>query len=153
MRRIKVAKTGGAVLFISAFILALEAVLIVAGIFVHESLVPSAALATILAWVFLCWTPVAYVLDGEKLVVLYRIGSKTLLVEGKPHRPELMPRFSIKIWANGGLFAGAGLFWAKNTGLFHAYVTTTRKDKILAIKGRNGRMIFISPQDPEDLAV
>ena len=99
-------------------------------------------------WVF--WAPVAYETDGRTLVVRFRVGR----VRYGPvtRAAAVAERLSgvIRLFGNGGLFAGCGIFWSRAHGLFRAYVTRSApRDLVLVEAG--GRKVFVSPADPAAL--
>jgi hypothetical protein len=54
--------------------------------------------------------------------------------------------FGIRLFGNGGLFAGSGIFWSRKLGVFRAYVTTSKPaDMVLAETAKT--KILISPAD------
>jgi hypothetical protein len=54
----------------------------------------------------------------------------------------------IRLFGNGGLFAGQGFFWNRMFGLFRAYVTSARPADLVLVETTN-RKILISPRDPQ----
>ena len=94
--------------------------------------------------------PIAYEFNGNKLMVISRMDKKifgpvlscSLIGEEKP-------AFSIRLWGNGGLFAGTGIFWNKKYGVFRAYVSTGERSKLTLIETPNSKVI-ITPENPKD---
>ena len=52
--------------------------------------------------------------------------------------------FGIRLFGNGGLFSGTGIFWNRKLGVFRAYVTSTRKKEMLLVETDKYKVI-ISP--------
>jgi len=103
----------------------------------------------------LCYlsAPIAYELNGDQLSVISRANRKKFgpvlncsLIE------EEKPTFSIRLWGNGGLFAGTGIFWNKKYGVFRAYVSTGDRSKLILINTLESKVI-ITPENPKDFIV
>lgn len=93
--------------------------------------------------------PVAYILDQEQLVVIRRVNSKTFAPVIRCVSIEHdKPAFTLRLWGNGGLFAGTGIFWNKRYGLFKAYVTTGKRSHLVLVETPADRVI-ISPENPD----
>jgi hypothetical protein len=90
--------------------------------------------------------PIAYDVSQGDLTVLFRYGSKVFspIVNCSPV-PEKIP-FTIRVWGNGGLFAGTGFFWNKPWGIFRAYVTTSDKSNLVLVETPTQKVI-VSPSD------
>jgi len=107
---------------------------------------------TVLAVVVLfCYlsAPVAYEIKGDQLLIITRIGNKTF---GPITRCSFVyddkPSFGIRLWENGGLFAGTGIFWNKKYGIFRAYVTTGSKSHLVLVDTPATRVV-ITPGSPD----
>mgnify|MGYP001627481801 CR=1 FL=1 len=143
--KIQVRKMGKLVGFLSFFVLLLAFGAFYAGFFIKPLFILAGTLILICLWVYMCWTPVSYEIYEDKLTIFYRIGSRTFTNVKKTLSPIRFPKYFIKMWANGGLFALAGLFWSKELGTFYAYTSTTEPNKIVSYEG-DGKIIFISPE-------
>lgn len=150
MLKYKAAPMGGSISLVTYFVFMLVLAAFLGMILIKGLLFVVFLLTIIMFWTYFCWTPVEYGVDGGELTIFYRFGKKTFNTFGGPFKPDRLPKFCIKIWANGGLFAGAGLFWGTGIGLFRAYVTTTAVEKIIAFKDSRG-VIFISPHEPDKI--
>ncbi len=101
-----------------------------------------------------CWgcylyAPVAYELTGGRLIVRCRRGEKEFgPVVGCSLLTET-PCWSLRLWGNGGLFAGTGIFWNRSWGVFRAYVTSARHQDMVLVETQT-RKVLISPQSPEE---
>jgi hypothetical protein len=118
------------------------------------------AFELVLVWVglflsillLLCYlyAPIAYVLDNEKLVVIRRINSKTFSPVVRCVSIEYdKPSFVLRLWGNGGVFSGSGIFWSREYGIFRAYVTTGKRSLLVLVETAGGKVI-ISPEKPDD---
>ena len=117
---------------LSIKIITLLVLLMTIGMFIGAVYEPRLLWAgTVLAVVVvLCYlsAPVAYEIKGDQLLIISRLGNITFgPVTGCSFVYNDKPSFGIRLWGNGGLFAGTGIFWNKKYGIFRAYVTTGSK--------------------------
>jgi Bacterial PH domain len=91
-------------------------------------------------------TPVAYDVSPSGLTILFRLGSKSFgpITQASPVERSL--DWSIRLWGNGGLFAGTGIFWNRTWGIFRAYVTTSNTANLVLMETQNGK-VLISPDN------
>ena len=93
--------------------------------------------------------PVAYEIKGDQLLVITRIGNKIFgPVTGCSFVYEDKPSFGIRLWGNGGVFAGTGIFWNRKYGVFRAYVTTGSKSHLVLVDTPATRVV-ITPENPD----
>lgn len=115
---------------VTSLVLLLVVAFLVGSIFHLALLIPGALLFVISA---LCYTyaPVGYEFSNNKLAVISRVGQKEFgpVVTCFPI-DEKIP-CSIRIWGNGGLFAGTGIFWNRSYGIFRVYVTSSRQSDLM----------------------
>ena len=105
-------------------------------------------LAFIILFCYL-YAPVSYVLDDRQLVVIRQIGRKTFAPVIKCRSIENdKPSFGLRLWGNGGLFAGTGIFWNRKYGIFRAYVTTGKRAYLVLVETPKDKVI-ITPEYPE----
>ncbi len=148
------APTGRAIKVITAFVLALNAALYV-GAFCQRVLhVPAIALlmpamivTVTIAVCYFLWTPVSYELSNGELRVAFRIGRKRYGPVARCTRVESPLGFTLRLFGNGGLFAGSGIFWNRRWGVFRAYVTTDKPVTLVLVETEKTK-ILISPEDP-----
>jgi hypothetical protein len=94
--------------------------------------------------------PVAYDISQGVLTVLFRYGSKELgPIVNCSRVPEKTP-FTIRVWGNGGLFAGTGFYWNKLWGIFRAYVTTSQRSNLVLVETPTQK-VLISPSGATEL--
>jgi hypothetical protein len=102
---------------------------------------------------FFAWMtrPVEYELAGGRLTVHSRLRDKQFdgvarcSLVGTPLPTKFW--FGIRIFGNGGLFAGTGIFWNRMYGLFRAYVTSARNSDMVLVETHT-RKILITPRNP-----
>ena len=78
---------------------------------------------------------------------MFRKGKKKC---GRIHRAALLNRrmpMTLRVWGNGGLFAGSGLFWNRKDGFFRAYVTSSKRPHLVLVEADIGKVI-VSPEHP-----
>ncbi len=125
--------TGG--MFIGAFF---NFVLLWAGIFMF----------TIALFCYLS-APIAYELNGDQLIINSRLSKKVFGPISKCSLiDENKPSFTIRLWGNGGIFAGTGFFWNKKYGVFRAYVSTGERSKLMLIETPESKVV-ITPENPK----
>ncbi len=56
--------------------------------------------------------------------------------------------FTVRLWGNGGVFAGTGIFWNKRYGVFRMYVTNARQKDFVVVETEN-QIVIISPENPQ----
>ncbi|MCZ6882510.1 MAG: PH domain-containing protein [Gammaproteobacteria bacterium] len=138
---------------LSIKIITLLILLMTAGMFIGAYYEPRLVWAgTVLAiLVVLCYlsAPVAYEIKGDQLAIIRRIGNK---IFGPVTRCSYVyddkPSFGIRLWGNGGVFAGTGIFWNKKYGIFRAYVTTGSKSHLVLVETPATRVV-ITPENPD----
>jgi hypothetical protein len=92
--------------------------------------------------------PIAYEINHVGLTVEFRLGQKSFGPITRIVRPNTRSGMGLRLWGNGGLFAGTGIFWSSQWGLFRAYVSTSNRDLYLMVETPD-RKVLISPDDPE----
>lgn len=128
--------------------IALTVALLVGGCFFPLTLLVGGLLALLGLYCYLFWSPVAYELADNTLTVFFRASRKRF--DGVTRCSlitERLPRLTLRLCGNGGLFAGAGIFWNRRYGIFRAYVTRTKHTELVLIE-TNRRKIIISPENP-----
>ena len=94
------------------------------------------------------FAPIGYDISARHLTIVYRRGGKNCgLITNCRLVNERMP-MTWRLWGNGGLFAGTGLFWNKKYRYFRAYVTTTKTSHYVLAETAIGK-VLVTPADPE----
>jgi hypothetical protein len=131
---------------ISGFVLFLNAGFWAASCLIHWALLPAALLAAITMYCYLR-APVAYGVSPSGFTIIFRLGSKRFGPIVRAGRVEKSTDRSIRLWGNGGLFAGTGIFWNGTWGIFRAYVTTSDRLSTVLVETQTGK-VLVSPNDP-----
>jgi hypothetical protein len=136
-----------AIKFITALVLVLIVVLLLAGMKVRGLLIGGAVLAVIALFCYL-YAPTAYELAAGQLTVRLRMGQKVFPAVTGCQTLSARPPMGLRLWGNGGLFAATGIFWNQAYGVYRAYVTSARYQDYVLVATRT-RKILISPENPE----
>ena len=137
-----------AIKVITTLVFVLNAGFYVAAAYQRAFLVPAIFLSVIVLICYWFWTPVGYELTGGQLVVSFRIGRKRYSPVVKCSAVVTPLRAAIRLFGNGGLFAGSGVFWNRKYGVFRAYVTSSKPRDLVMVETTAAK-IFISPADPQ----
>jgi hypothetical protein len=135
-----------AIKLISAAVILLDAGFAAAAFWHIELLLAVAALTLVLIGCYLR-APVAYHVSKSGLVVEFRIGTKEFgrVIGQVPVEP--CTGMTLRLWGNGGLFAGTGIFWNRTWGLFRAYVTTSDRTRLVLLETEKGK-VLVTPNHP-----
>jgi len=132
---------------ITGFVVAGTLICFVAALFRPVMALPATVLLLVIAGCYLT-APIAFELTGDELTVFTRIGSRTFGPVVHCRRVERTIWIGLRLFGNGGIFAGTGFYWSPYYGVFRAYVTTARRAQMLMVETPRQK-ILISPQDPE----
>jgi Bacterial PH domain len=132
---------------VTSFVLILTAVFILLSVY-EAVLLFAGTLLGVMCLVAYLRAPVAYDLSGGRLTVLYRWGERRFGPVTGCSRIEGRFPMAIRLWGNGGMFAGTGIFWNRTLGVFRVYVTRGKPSELVLVKTTN-RPILISPADPD----
>ncbi len=135
-----------AIRIVTSIVIALTAAFFVSAFYSRWALIPAAAMAIILLGCYLT-APVSYELDGDRLTVFTHVGSRTFAPVVQCSPVERKVYLGIRLFGNGGLFAGTGWYWSRHYGIFRAYVTSARVADMLMVETPNQK-VLISPEDP-----
>ncbi len=147
--RQNVAPTCLTIKIVTSFILLLTGVMIIGTFFILELLWAGIILTIVVIYCYLS-APIAYELTGNQLTIISRMGKK---IFGPVLKCSLIgeekPSFSLRLWGNGGLFAGTGIFWNKKYGVFRAYVSTGKRSNLTLIETPESKVI-LTPESPRE---
>jgi len=136
-----------AIKVVTGCVLALNVGLYIGAFFQPGLLLSGVIVSVIVLGCYYFWTPIEYELNGDELIVSFRIGRVRYQPVVKFSRLESPIGFGIRLFGNGGLFAGSGIFWSRKLGMFRAYVTTSKPADMVLVETAKTR-ILISPADP-----
>ena len=142
------APTGLSINVVTAFAFALNAGMYIAAAYYHPVLAGGIVVSVSMMLCYFFWAPGEYELNDDELTVFFRVGRLRYPRVVKCSRYESKPGFGLRLFGNGGLFAGSGIFWSTNLGIFRAYVTTSRPGTMVMVETAD-RKVLISPADPQ----
>lgn len=142
-----VAPTGLSIKIVTGFILLLILAMFIGSIYEPVLVWPALFLSFIVLMCYL-YAPVSYILEDNQLIVVRRINSRAFSPVIKCTSIEHdKPSFVLRLWGNGGLFSGSGIFWNRKYGVFRAYVTTGKRSYLVLVETPGGKVI-ITPENP-----
>ncbi len=140
---------GLAIQIVTAIYIALTVGALVAGFFQPVARLVGAILAALGLYCYWFWSPVAYELENGALTVCFRASRKRFDgVTGCSLITERLPCLTFRLCGNGGVFAGSGIFWNRQFGVFRAYVTRSKPTELVLVETARQKII-ISPADPQ----
>ncbi len=92
--------------------------------------------------------PASYQIIDNNLVIWKNFGRKDFPNITQCSTIKEKESFTLRVFGNGGLFAGTGIFWNKKHGIFRAYVTSGKLSDLVYLNTDKGKVI-ISPVNPE----
>lgn len=132
---------------VTAVVLLLAAVLVAAS-FREASLLPIVAILLFSIGLAYLLSPIGYSVANSVLTVKRRWGSRAFGPVVRCSIPAKRPSaFTLRLWGNGGLFSGTGIFWNRRWGIFRAYVTRAKHDELVLVETARTK-VLISPEDP-----
>ena len=135
-----------AIKVITGLVLAMTAVMLLAGVKFWGMLLAGGLLATVALFCYL-YAPMAYELTGDELTVRLRLGRKVFPAVIGCSTLSARPPMGLRLWGNGGLFAATGIFWNQAYGVYRVYVTSARYQDYVLVETRTQK-ILISPENP-----
>jgi hypothetical protein len=142
----KAARTSLSIRILTGLILAMAVAFVVGGMYDPHMLVGAAILSAI-AFPCYLFAPVAYEISGGRLRVVFRAGEKRFGPVTACSRVTERHPFTVRLFGNGGLFAGTGIYWNRPYGVFRAYVTSARPQDAVLVETGQGKVI-VTPEDP-----
>ena len=143
----KVAQTSRAIKVVTAFVLAL-ALTFVAGGLLEKHLPLAGLFVGLVAWICYLLAPVAYDTTDGLLTVRLRTGKVSFGPITSATQLSGRWPFTIRLFGNGGVFAGTGIYWNKPYGVFRAYLTSARLQDAILITTTTHK-VMISPENPQ----
>lgn len=147
--RYETAPMSPAIKVISAVTVVFTAGFFVASVVRIGFLIPGVLLGVIALGCYLR-APVAYHASRTGLTVLFRVGRKSFGRIVNTSAVQGRCGFTLRLWGNGGLFAGTGIFWNRQWGVFRAYVTTSNPQHLVLVETETSK-VLISPAHVEEL--
>jgi hypothetical protein len=132
---------------ITTSILAMTAGFLIGGLF-YRPVLSAGALLGIVSFLCYAYAPKAYDISNGRFTVQLHAGKKDFGLVTACRRIAPPVSGTIRLFGNGGLFAGAGIFWNKQYGVFRAYLTSARPQDAVLVETKSHKVV-ITPEDPE----
>jgi hypothetical protein len=91
----------------------------------------------------------AYEASPSGLTIVFHLGSKQFGPVVRAGRVKKSTDRSIRLWGNGGLFAGTGIFWNGTWGIFRAYVANSDRISMVLVETQSGN-VLVSRENPAE---
>jgi len=118
----------------------------IASIYINGLIIAALIILIILIFCYF-YAPTEYEISDSRLIVYRNYGkiefnrvTNCRLIE------EKIP-FTIRLWGNGGVFAGTGIFWNKLYGVFRMHITHAKQSEFVVVE-TDRQIIIISPENP-----
>jgi hypothetical protein len=134
---------------ISGLVMLLTAGFLAASVWHKVLLLPGAVLVLIVVGCYLR-SPIGYGISPEGLTIRFHLGSKHF---GPLTGAALVTQplgLSLRLFGNGGLFSGTGIFWNIKWGIFRAYITASDPTKLVLVEA-GSKKVLISPERPDEI--
>jgi hypothetical protein len=117
--------------------------------FLAGSLYSPRLLLALISFVCYLTAPVSYELTDNRLTVFTHLGSRDFgpVLRCAPVEGSIW--WGVRVFGNGGMFAGTGYYWTPRYGFFQAYVTTARRSEMVMVDTPT-RRVLISPENADE---
>ena len=143
----RTAKTSLSIRILTAIILAMAAGLLVGGCH-NRTLMVVGGILGIIALVCYLLAPASYDVSNGCLTVVLHAGRRTFGQIVRCARVTERLPFTIRLFGNGGLFAGTGIFWNKRDGVFHVHATSARHQDAVLVQTEKCK-VLLTPENPQ----
>jgi hypothetical protein len=142
----KAAKRDLSIKIVTSIVFIMMVGFFIASIYINVLII--AALITLIILIFCyLYAPTAYEISNNRLIVYRNYGKREFTnVTGCRYIEDKVP-FTIRLWGNGGVFAGTGIFWNRLYGVFRMYITHARQSEFVVVQ-TDRQIIVISPENP-----
>ena len=142
----KAAKRDLSVKIVTAVVIIIALGFIIASFYL-KVLVVAALIMLVVIVVCYLYAPTAFEIIGNKLVVYRNYGMAEFAGVNDCRSIDDKVPFTIRLWGNGGVFAGTGIFWNRLYGVFRMYVTTAKQSEFVLVETEK-QTVIISPENP-----
>lgn len=143
----RTAKMSLSVTVVTVVIVAITAGCILGG-FLDKDMVAGGLVMGIIALGCYLSAPASYDLSNGCLTVVLHAGKRSFGPIVRCTRLAGRLPFTLRLFGNGGLFAGTGIFWNKPFGIFRAYVTSARPGDAVLVQTTSHK-VLITPENPQ----
>ncbi|NIS08167.1 MAG: hypothetical protein GWO07_05265 [Candidatus Dadabacteria bacterium] len=142
------AKRDLSIKIVTALVVIMMAGFFIASIYINVLIIAAVITLVILIICYL-YAPRAFEISDSKLIVYRNYGEIEFSnVTACRYIEDKVP-FTLRLWGNGGVFAGTGIFWNSRFGVFRMYVTNAKQKEFVLVETED-RIIIISPENPEE---
>ena len=116
---------------------------------IYMNILILAAILTLMIFI-ICYlySPNAYEISDNRLIVYRNFGKMEFNHVTNCRLMEEKVPFTIRLWGNGGVFAGTGIFWNKLYGVFRMYITHSKQSDFVVVE-TDQQIVIISPENPK----
>jgi len=119
----------------------------VASIYINGLIIAALIMLIILIFCYL-YAPTAFEISDSRLIVYRNYGKIEFNHITGCRAIEKKVPFTLRLWGNGGVFAGTGIFWNKLYGVFRMYITHAKQSEFVVVE-TDQQIIIISPENPK----
>ena len=119
----------------------------IAPIYINGLIIAALIMLIILIFCYL-YAPTLFEISDNSLIVYRNFGEKEFNHVTNCRVIEEEVPFTIRLWGNGGVFAGTGIFWNKLYGVFRKYITHAKQSEFVVVETER-QIIIISPEKPK----
>jgi len=121
----------------------------VASIYIDGLFMAIAALLMLIILIFCyLYAPTSFEISDSRLIVYRNYGKIEFNHITGCRAIEKKVPFTIRLWGNGGVYAGTGIFWNKLYGVFRMYITHAKQSEFVVVETER-QIIIISPENPK----
>ncbi len=141
------AKRDLSIKIVTAIVVIMMAGFFIASIYINILIIAAVITIVILIICYL-YAPTAYEISDSKLIVYRNFGEIEFSNVTACRFIEDKVPFTVRLWGNGGVFAGMGIFWNSRFGVFRMYVTNTKQKEFVLVETES-QIVIISPENPQ----
>lgn len=119
----------------------------IASIYINGLIIAALIMLIILIFCYL-YAPTSFEISDSRLIVYRNYGKIEFNHITGCRAIEKKVPFTIRLWGNGGVFAGTGIFWNKLYGVFRMYITHAKQSEFVVVETER-QIIVISPENPK----
>jgi len=142
----KAAKMDLSIKIVTSVVLILMVGLFITSIYINGLIIAALIMLIILVFCYL-YAPTAFGISDSRLIVYRNYGKREFNNVTNCRLIEKKVPFTLRLWGNGGVFAGTGIFWNKLYGVFRMYITHAKQSEFVVVE-TDRQIIVISPENP-----
>jgi len=143
----KVAKMDLSIKIVTSVVFILMVGFFIASIYINGLIIAALIMLIILIFCYL-YAPTSFEISDSRLIVYRNYGKIEFNHITGCRAIEKKVPFTIRLWGNGGVFAGTGIFWKRLYGVFRMYITHAKQSEFVVVETVR-QIIIISPENPK----